>query len=101
MVVMSGIDKALDAYGKACELLWEKVHANPDEFHSGAVTSGTIAEYFVKNILKRNIVTIQLFLVVLLLKSHGTLKYAKNTKKIFYFKSSQQVDTAKAENCHL
>jgi len=52
MVIESDIDKALSAYGKASELLWVQVQENPNDFPSGAVTSGTIAEYFVKKYLE-------------------------------------------------
>lgn len=52
MLIESEIDRALDAYGKACQSLWEQVHANPTAFPSGAVTSGTIAEYYAKKYLE-------------------------------------------------
>ncbi len=52
MVEESDIDKALDAYGKAYELLWEQVQANPEQFPGCALTSGTIAEYFAKKYLE-------------------------------------------------
>lgn len=52
MVDISDIDKALDAFGNAYELLWEQVQANPEQFPSCALTSGTIAEYFAKKYLE-------------------------------------------------
>jgi hypothetical protein len=52
VVEISEIDKALDAYGEAYELLWEQVQANPDQFPSCVLTPGTIAEYFAKKYLE-------------------------------------------------
>ena len=51
MTKLSKIEKALDSYGKAYSLLWTEVQANPNEFPSGALSSGTIAEYYAKKFL--------------------------------------------------
>jgi len=52
MVEISDIDKALDAYGKGYELLWEQVQKNPEQFPSCSLTTGIIAEYFAKKYLE-------------------------------------------------
>jgi len=52
MVQEPEIDKAINRYGEAYCKLWEQVRDNPNEFPSGVVSSGTIAEYWVKKYLE-------------------------------------------------
>lgn len=53
MLIESEIDKALNAYTNGYHSLWKQVQANPTEFPSGAITSGTIAEYYAKKYLEK------------------------------------------------
>ena len=42
----------ITAYGKAYSRLWEHVQENPDQFPSGSISVGTIAEYYAKKFLE-------------------------------------------------
>lgn len=48
----SPIYEALTAYEEAYHKLWTQIQNHPDEFPQGAISPGTIAEYYVKKYLE-------------------------------------------------